>query len=455
MRAGRLRWVVGSSMSNHDSKTLLSPTAESEAATLPASSADRLPVEQEEAATPSAGTIIGEAYRVLGQLGSGSMGVVLLALDERLDRKVAIKLIRPGLSHSDFGERFVSEARAMARVNHPNVLHIHAFGEHGGAPYFVMELVEGQTLDRWMASCPSPPEIDPAMRILEQTCLGVAAIHAASTLHRDLKPSNILLDPELRPRVADLGLAVLLRGPSKTEVVGTPAYMAPEITDPGELDPALRPRADVYSLACVAYELLTGRRPHAPDEDVGRLLRGETFPVIPPSLRRPSLPSAFDDAILHGLAEDPRERTSSVDALRAALMAAHAGMTEPDRILVAEDDAEFRAVIQAALAREFHDAEIECVADGRAALEAFDRKRPSVVLLDLDMPALDGLELTGLLRARESSARMPILVMTGSGGPDEWKRLSAMGADRFLVKPVHLEDMVAQVRRALRERNRA
>src|SRR6185436_13209040 len=109
-------------------------------------------------------------------------------------------------------------------------------------------------------------------------------------------------------------------------------------------------------------------------------------PVIPPSARRPSLSSAFDDAILRALAEDPRERTPSAEALRAALMAAHAGVTDPDRILVAEDDGEFRAVLELALAKEFPDAEIECVCDGRAALEAFDRKHPSVVLLDLDMP---------------------------------------------------------------------
>jgi serine/threonine-protein kinase len=427
------------------------------AATLPAAtSLPNQPPASADVELPAPGTVVGDGYRVLGRLGGGAMGVVLLALDERLDRKVAIKLIRPELSWSDFRERFVSEARAMARVNHPNVLHIHSFGEYQNIPYFVMELVEGRTLDQWLATGPSPPELETALRILRDVCRGVAAIHAADTLHRDLKPSNILLDAELRAHVADLGLSVLCRGPSKAEVVGTPAYMAPEITSQDEIDPALRQRADVYSLGCIAYELITGHRPSEDEDAIARLLKHDDAPprsARAPSLLRPGLPAAFDEVIMRALAEDPSERTPSAEAFARALAAARLGSSEPDRILVAEDDDDFRTILGAALTREFPDAEIDCVGDGRAALESFERKRPSVVLLDLCIPTLGGLELTGLMRARESSSTTPIIVLTGSGGPDEWKRLSAMGADRFLVKPVHLDDVVATVRRVLRERS--
>lgn len=105
------------------------------------------------------------------------------------------------------------------------------------------------------------------------------------------------------------------------------------------------------------------------------------------------------------------------------------------------------------LAFEFPDAEIECVEDGQAALEAFERKRPSVTILDLRMPRMDGMELTALLRARDTSATMPIIVLTASGGSDEWKRLAALGADRFLVKPVVMEDVISLVRRSIGERS--
>ncbi len=402
------------------------------------------------------GAMIGEVYRVVGPLGSGSMGVVFLAHDESLDRRVAIKFIHPTLSGVTFRERFMAEARAMARVNHPNILQIYAFGEHDGAPYFVMEWVQGRTVEQWLTESPSPPDLELALRILDETCQGVSAIHAAHSVHRDIKPSNILLDDEtFRPRVADLGLADLCRDdrPSKPEIVGTPTYMAPEIAFSRETDPALRPRADVYSLACVAYQLFTGRPPFDGTGNMGMLLQHAMNPVTPPSSLRADLPAELDGVILRALAKDPKDRTPTVEAFRRDLLAARLGGREPVRILVAEDDADFREAMNLTLSFEFPEAEIECVEDGQAALEAFERKRPSVTILDLRMPRLDGMELTALLRARDTSATMPIIILTASGGSEEWKRLAALGADRFLVKPVVMDDVISLVRRSLGERS--
>ena len=263
----------------------------------------------------------------------------------------------------------------------------------------------------------------------------------------------MLLDAQLHPRIADLGLSVLYAGTqdSETEVVGTPAYMAPEAASPRVLDPELRPRADVYSLGCVAFELLSGRRPFDAKISADLMALHATAPVPLPSSIRPQL-AAFDDVILQALAKDPSKRTPTVAAFRRAILAARDHETEPVRILVAEDDADFRELIRMTLSREFPDAHVECVADGREAFAAFNRKAPSVAIVDLQMPSLNGLELTGLIRARESAHSMPIIVLTGEGGPEEWRRLSAMGADRFFVKPVVLDDVVAAVRRALRER---
>ena len=155
---------------------------------------------------PGPGVRIADSYEIIAELGGGGMGVVLTALDLRLGRKVALKLIHNELLSADFRARFSSEARAMAMVSHPNVVTIHAFGEYAGAPFMVMELVDGETLEAWLAAR-GVADIDEALRILNQICLGVSAIHAAGTLHRDLKPSNILLDRQLRARVSDLGLA--------------------------------------------------------------------------------------------------------------------------------------------------------------------------------------------------------------------------------------------------------
>lgn len=400
-----------------------------------------------------AGTLIEGLYRLESRLGAGAMGIVMRARDERLDRPVAIKFVRPQLLSASFRERFASEARAMARVNHPNVLHVYASGEHRGVPFFVMELVEGRTLEDWMDATKGEPDLAQRLTILDEICQGVAAIHEAGTVHRDIKPSNVLLDAQLHPRIADLGLAVLgnPEDGTETEVAGTPAYMAPEYASPRSIDPALRARADVYSLACVAYELLTGRRPFIAKTSGELLTLHASAAAPPPSAARPEL-APFDEVLLAALAKDPERRTPTVAAFRRALAAAQAGDTEPVRILVAEDDADFRQLMYAALMREFPDAQVDCVADGKEAFASFSTKAPSAAIIDLNMPSMDGLELTSLIRAHESSSAMPIIVLTGEGGPDEWRRLSAMGADRFFVKPVVLDDVVTAVRRALRER---
>jgi serine/threonine-protein kinase len=407
------------------------------------------------ATMPQPGDVIGETYRVIGELGRGAMGVVLAALDERLQRKVAIKLIRTELLQPGFRERFMQEARAMARVNHPNVLYIHAFGEHHSIPYFVMELVEGKTLEAWLTEKSRQVDVDTALRILNDVCKGVSAIHAAGTVHRDIKPSNILIDSGLRTRVADFGVSTVYSGGgiTRNEVVGTPAYMAPEIPfsmGTGAGGPS--PLADVYSVACVAYELLTGRLPFEVEGELAWMVHHATAPVPPPSSIRPELPRTFDHVLLQALAKKPEERTRTVEMFRRALFEAREESLEPVRIVVAEDDADFREALEIKVRLEFPDADIECVANGREALDAFDRKPASVGIFDLQMPVLDGVSLTALVRSRESSAAMPIIVLTASGGPEEWKRLSSMGADRFMVKPVNLDDVITLIRHAIRER---
>jgi eukaryotic-like serine/threonine-protein kinase len=403
--------------------------------------------------TIAPGTLIGGSYRLLGELGRGAMGVVLLAMDERLQRRVAIKFIRSDVVEPGFYTRFTQEARAMARVNHPNVLCIYAFGEHEGTPYFVSELVEGVTLEAWLAARPSPPDLESALRILDDVCKAVAAIHAAGTVHRDLKPSNILVDSESRTRVADFGVSTRFAGTATTpsELAGTPAYMAPEVAMAEGQPGAPSPLSDIYSLGCVAFELLVGRRPFNAQGEFAWIVQHATAPVPVPSSLRPDLPRSFDRVLMNALAKDPQKRTPSVEELRRGLRGASVEALEPERILVAEDDEDFRDVLRTALCGAFPSADVECVADGREALDALERKPANIALIDLRMPVLDGVALTAALRQRETSARMPIIVLTGRGGAREWQALSSMGADRFLVKPVNLDDVVTLIRRSLRE----
>lgn len=403
---------------------------------------------------PGPGAVIDGTYQVVSEIGRGAMGVVLSAFDQKLERPVAIKLIRAELLEPGFRQRFMQEARVMAQINHPNVVCIHAFGEHRSMPYFVMELVEGTNLEQWMHKAEGPAELGMALQVLNDVCRGVSAIHAAGAVHRDLKPSNILLDTQLRSRVADFGVSTRCATGNGHEVVGTPGYMPPEVLLSPDSVRVPLPQSDVYSLGCIAYELITGKHPFRRKGE--RLTDAATWAayanIAPPSSIRPELPAAFDRVLMQALERDIERRTNTVDAFRQGLVDASQHTDTPERILLAEDDEEFRQLVEGRLREEFPGIDIESVGNGRKALEALERKPASVALIDLQMPDMDGLTLTAMLKTRERLKAMPIIVLTASGGAREWQRLSTMGADRFLVKPIQLDDVVTFIRRAVRER---
>jgi serine/threonine-protein kinase len=354
----------------------------------------------------------------------------------------------------------------MARVHHRNVLTVFAFGEHEGTPYFVMEYVEGRTADHWLRAREQGafPDLDEAVRILEQACLGVEAIHASNAVHRDLKPSNLLMDESApqsghartSPRVAvgDLGVArVLDTATTGNFIVGSAAYMAPESALGEDEAPELAPRRDIYALGCIAYELITGRTPFVGQTDMNVLSQHVLQEPTPPSMIRPDLPPGYDEVIMKALTKDPLKRYPTVEAFRRALVAEHSGTREPERILIADDDDDWRTLIVGSLRSRFPSASIDEVGDGEAALAAFEKNPYSVVLVDLQMPAMDGARLTLLLRSMDGSSRTPIIVLTAAGGPREWQRLSAIGADAFLVKPVNADDVELVIRRTMKSRH--
>ena len=404
---------------------------------------------------PEVGTLIGDAYRVVGPLGQGGMGVVVLAVDERLERDVAIKLIRPAFTrNANARERFLIEARAMARVRHENVVEIFAFGELAQTPYFVMEYVPGTNVANWLDDGileDRLPSIDEALGYLDQVCRGVGAIHTSGAVHGDLKPSNLLIGPSSRLAVADMGLSRLFDPKGRLgdhPMAGTPAYMAPEFART-DLPRELVQRGDVYALGVIAFEMLTGRQPFEIESTSDMLAahRGGRPPL--PSLVRPDLTTAFDAPLLQALHFDPQQRTASPGAFRRALLEARESIKTSYsalRIIVADDDADFRSLATETLAYGFAGARIEAVADGEAALAACDREPAALAVIDLDMPGLNGVELTAALRANYS---MPIVVVTASGGAPDWHLLSALGADGFLVKPIDPFALVALARKAV------
>lgn len=268
------------------------------------------------------GTRLG-AYEITRLIGHGAMGTVYLARHEALDRTAAVKVMQAIGDDPVAVGRFNREGRAIALLRHPNIVTVYDYGEHEGTPYMIEEYVAGGSLAQRLKE--GKPSQETTLRVLRGMAAGLDYAHSKGIVHRDVKPLNVLLGPDDTPVIADFGLAKVAQQPAMTAsgvATGTPAYMAPEqISDVGEIGPA----TDLYALATVAYEMLTGRLPFESD-DVMRLLmakvRGDP---VPPTQRDSSLPRRVDTVLLRGLARRPAARWSTCTALVEAL----AGILEP------------------------------------------------------------------------------------------------------------------------------
>jgi len=254
-------------------------------------------------------------YELLGEIGSGGMGVVYRARHVSLDRVVALKMIRPGfLDGAAHLERFAQEARAAAALDHPGIIPLYEAGECAGQPYFTMAIVEGPSLEERIQPGPLPPRA--AAELVRAVAEAVHYAHERGILHRDLKPANVLVAADGRPRVADFGLAKRLgeSGPTTAgQVLGTPSYMAPEQAM-GRSDRAGVP-ADVYALGAILYALVTGRPPfQAPTALETLRLVAEEEPVPPRRLNR-EIPRDLEIVALRCLEKDARGRYPSAREL--------------------------------------------------------------------------------------------------------------------------------------------
>ncbi len=278
------------------------------------------------------GSLIDGRYRIRGRVARGGMATVYTAIDERLDRTVALKIIHPHQAQdartqlAGFLERFTDEAKTIARLTHPNVVAVYDQGTHGGLPYLVMEYVRGRTLRELLTERRrlNPGE---ALAILEQMLAAIAAAHRAGLVHRDVKPENVLVAEapngtsanliDSVVKVADFGLAHAVGASSETEsgdqLMATVAYVAPELVTDGHADP----RTDVYSAGIVLFEMLTGRVPYDGDRAVEVAWQHVDRDVPPPSTLVPGLPAVLDDLVVRATRRDPSARPTDAGALQA------------------------------------------------------------------------------------------------------------------------------------------
>ena len=260
-------------------------------------------------------------YRVTGMLGRGAMGVVYRAHDAAIDREVAIKTIHRRLLRGEEGaewlERFRREVRAAGRCVHPNIVTVFEYGEEAGAPYIVMEYVQGRELRSYLKDR-QPLPLANAVAIIIQVLQALGQAHAAGVVHRDIKPANIILLADGQVKVTDFGIARLEAGSNMTQdgmTVGTPGYMAPEQFKGLEADR----RADLYATGVVLFELLTGTRPF-PGRSASELMyQVLNEPPLQATRLNPLLPVALDGVLNKALAKEPDVRFQSADAFIAAL----------------------------------------------------------------------------------------------------------------------------------------
>lgn len=265
-------------------------------------------------------------YQILEQLGQGGMAIVYKALDTRLEREVAIKVIRRDVFPPDelerIQKRFEREAKSLARLSHPNIVKVLDYDKQDDTPYIVMEYVQGKTLKEIIAARGDlPMSWQEAAQLLIPVADALQHAHQHHIIHRDIKPSNIIITETGEPMLTDFGIVKILGTEGATHMtttgrmIGTPDYMAPEQVTEGDIDQ----RADVYSLGVILYELLTSHKPYEGDTPMTVLLKRVSEPLPSPKRFVPDLPDAVERIILRALARQPEERYQNMAELGAVL----------------------------------------------------------------------------------------------------------------------------------------
>ncbi|MGW2365626.1 Stk1 family PASTA domain-containing Ser/Thr kinase [Streptomyces sp. NPDC001667] len=276
---------------------------------------------------PLVGHMLDGRYRVEARIAVGGMATVYRALDTRLDRVLALKVMHPGLAADEvFVERFIREAKSVARLDHPNVVGVFDQGTDGTYVYLAMEYVAGCTL-RDVLRERGALQPRAALDIAEPVLAALGAAHLAGLVHRDMKPENVLIGDDGRVKVADFGLvrAVDTHSTASTgSVLGTVSYLAPEQMEHGTADT----RVDVYACGVVLYEMLTGAKPHTGSTPAQVLYQHLHEDVPPPSAAVPGLAAPLDELVAQATARDPQQRPADAVGLLALVRAAREALSD-------------------------------------------------------------------------------------------------------------------------------
>ncbi|MFZ1865794.1 MAG: serine/threonine-protein kinase [Polyangiales bacterium] len=402
----------------------------------------------------AAGELLDGVYEIMQLLGRGGMGQVFEAHDHLLNRRVAIKAAWP----NPLMPPLRNEARALAAFQHPSLVSVHTLGEHRGIDYLVMERIYGVSLTQHAATRWSSGQSLAASEVVQlvaPAAEGLSVVHRAGLVHRDIKPDNIMLTPAHRVVLMDFGLVLPefdVNG--KQRVAGSPPYMAPEAllntAEPGDGH-----LADIFGLGVVAYELLTGYRPF-PGMTIREVIasheRGQPKPV---SESRPDCPLALGQVVQEMLSPDPLMRIQSAEAVAWQLRAIRderprAGDLETSggggpSVLIVDDDVDLARILTFYVRQIVGRADIRVAHDGEEALKEVQRKEPDVMLLDLHMPRMNGVEVCMQLKG-DGLARSCSIISVSAGAQDhDVQLLHQLGIHHFVEKGSNLRERLRAV----------
>jgi serine/threonine protein kinase len=394
------------------------------------------------------GEIVADVYEVRALLGAGAMGEVYDAHDRALNRRVALKVERPDVAP----DYLVREGRALAAIRHPGVVTVHTIGRHNGVAFLVLERVYGLSLDRMIDDRRrrnEPFAVGEAIDLLVAIADALSVVHKAGLAHRDVKPANVMLAPGGRVVLMDFGLVLpnADRAGHRT-AAGSLQYMAPEALTRDVVEGAAA-LLDVYAVGVLAYELFCGVTPFD-SADARELYRAKVRkPLATVAKRRPDLPPALSDLIAQLMAPDPQDRPQGAEAvvwqlraLRTRLTAQ--GETRPFSALIVDDDEDMRRALALYVRAGAPEADIETMSDGRQAVRAVRRRVPDLMLVDLDLPDINGIEVCMLLRGMQLGDACVIVSVSARATRADVELLQQLGV-RSLEKGPSLMSQVVEL----------
>ncbi len=390
------------------------------------------------------GELLGGTYEIRGLLGRGGMGQVYDAWDRALQRRVALKTSLPGLPSIQ------NEARALAAMRHPSLVTVHALGEHEGVPFMVMEHVPGITLAALIEKrrLGDSADVEETLDVLISIAEGLAAVHRAGLAHRDLTPANVLLAPGSRVVVTDFGLVQPeFAAGGRGGFGGTPAYMAPESFS-NSVTPGDAHLVDVYALGIIAFEMLTTRLPFESGTVPGYAALHAEAPVPEPMGPEP-IPPRLAALVRELLAKEPRERPqleSVVWQLRAIRNEIGRAAAEDGLHILVIDDDRYTAQLLAMYVKQAAPlAEIAVANNAKQALELVRKRAPHIMVLDLIMPEMGGIELFMYLRGERLAEQCNIVAVSVDAEPGDVQLLYELGVAHFLPKDGALQERLKAI----------